>query len=70
MAFFAASHGKNVCDQIVGTIKRLAVYASLQRTNKCQVLTPRDPYKFATEQLSDIKFFYMPCGYILPFRDF
>ena len=28
--FFATSHGKNACDGVGGTIKRLAAHASLQ----------------------------------------
>ena len=33
--FFATSHGKNACDGVGGTIKRLAARGSLQRTNIC-----------------------------------
>ena len=38
--FFAISHGKNACDCVGGTIKRLATYASLQRTISNQIETP------------------------------
>ena len=38
--FFATSHGKNSCDGVSGTIKRLAARASLQRPLSDQILTP------------------------------
>ena len=38
--FFAISHGKNACDGVGGTIKRLAAYAILQRPTTDQILNP------------------------------
>ena len=37
--FFATSHGKNACDCVGGTLKRLAAKASLQRHLQNQILT-------------------------------
>ena len=37
--FFATSHGKNLCDGVAGTVKRLATRASLQRPLDNQILT-------------------------------
>ena len=37
---FATCHGKNACDGIGGTIKRLAAHASLQRPKDKQILNP------------------------------
>ena len=39
--FFATSHGKQPCDGIGGTVKRIAAKASLQRTLKNHILTPK-----------------------------
>ena len=41
MEFFATSHGKQPCDGIGGTVKRIAAKASLQRTLKNHILTPK-----------------------------
>ena len=38
--FFATLHGKNACDGVGGTIKRLAAYAILQRPTTDQILNP------------------------------
>jgi len=38
--FFGTSHGKNTCDGIGGTVKRLAARASLQRTLDDHIMTP------------------------------
>lgn len=45
--FFATSHGKNVCDGIGGTIKRLATRASLQRSYDNHILSAKDLFTFA-----------------------
>lgn len=44
--FFATSHGKNSCDGIGPTIKRLATRASLQRMTKEQILSAQDLFEF------------------------
>lgn len=54
--FFATSHGKSACDGLGGTVKRLAAKASLQRPYDQQILTPRQLYDFATENISSIDF--------------
>ena len=38
--FYATSHGKEPCDGIGGTVKRLAARASLQRPYCSQIITP------------------------------
>jgi len=37
--FFATSHGKNSCDGVGGTLKRVAASASLSRTHSDHILT-------------------------------
>jgi transposase len=54
--FFATSHGKSACDGLGGTVKRLAAKASLQRPYDDQILTPRQLYDFATENIKSIDF--------------
>ena len=55
---FATSHGKNACDGVGGTVKRLATRASLQRTSDNFILSPEDLYKFSSENIKGIKIFY------------
>jgi len=55
--FFATSHGKNACDGVGGTMKRLAAKASLQRHLKDQILTPRQFFTFAKTVLGIKSFF-------------
>jgi hypothetical protein len=38
--FFVTSHGKNACDGIGGTLKRLAAKISLQQPYNDQIMTP------------------------------
>ena len=45
--FFATSHGKNACNGVEGTKKRLAAAASLQRAIHNQILNPHQLYDFA-----------------------
>ncbi len=54
--FFATSHGKGPCDGIGGTVKRLAARASLQRPYNEQIMTPRQLYDFAVENISAVHF--------------
>jgi hypothetical protein len=44
--FFATSHGKNSCDAIGSTVKRMATRASLQRQYTHHILTAKDFYNF------------------------
>ena len=46
-AEFFCHHGKNACDGVGGTIKRLAVHASLQCPFSNQILTPKQLFDFA-----------------------
>ena len=57
--FFASCHGKSACDGIGGTLKRLARLASLQRSVSNQITTPQDLYKWASENVTGIKSFYV-----------
>ncbi len=56
--FFATSHGKGPCDGVGGTVKRLAARASLQRPYNEQIMTPRQLYDFAVENISAVHFHY------------
>lgn len=56
--FFATSHGKSACDGLGGTVKRLAAKASLQRPYDQQILTPKELYEFALENIKNIDFEY------------
>ncbi|MCP3667236.1 MAG: hypothetical protein GY696_32870, partial [Gammaproteobacteria bacterium] len=46
--FFATSHGKNACDGLGGTVKRLAARKSLQSPYGDQIMTAKDLFNFAT----------------------
>lgn len=56
--FFATSHGKGPCDGVGGTIKRLAARASLQRPYDKQIMTARQLYEWALENISAMNFTY------------
>ena len=55
--FFAMSHGKNACDGIGGTIKRMAAYASLQQPATGQILSPMSLFEFANSEIPGIQSF-------------
>nr|XP_047122569.1 uncharacterized protein LOC124806053 [Hydra vulgaris] len=57
--FFATSHGKQPCDGIGGTVKRLATLASLQRNIDNHVLSPQAMYKYCNENIEGINFIYI-----------
>ena len=57
--FFATSHGKNACDGLGGTVKRLVTKASLQRPTHDQILTPQSMFSYYTSNISGIKFLYV-----------
>jgi hypothetical protein len=57
--FFATSHGKSPCAAISGTTKRQAARASLQCPYDKRILTPKDFYEFAQENIHGIKYFYL-----------
>jgi len=50
---FPTSHGKEPCDGIDGTLKRLAARASLQRVNN-PIRSPEELFTWATEALPNI----------------
>ena len=52
--FFATSHGKNACDGVGGTIKRLAARTSLQRCMGDQILDPKQLFDFAQKQVPGV----------------
>ena len=56
--FFATSHGKSACDGVGGTVKRLAAKASLQRPYDQQIMTPRQLYDWALENITATFFGY------------
>ena len=57
--FFATSHGKWPCDGIGGTVKTLAAKDSLQRPYCEQIMTPRQLFQFAEDNISGISFFLL-----------
>ena len=57
--FFATSHGKQPCDGIGGTVKRLATLASLQRDMDNHILSPQTMYKYCNENIEGINFIYI-----------
>ncbi|KZR97051.1 Cc8L18.2-like protein, partial [Daphnia magna] len=54
--FWATCHGKNACDGVGGTVKRLARRASLQLS---LILTPLDLYNWAVDNIPGIEFVYV-----------
>ena len=56
--FFATLHGKWPCDGIGGIVKRLAAKASLQQPYSEQIMTPRQLFQFAEDNISGISFFF------------
>ena len=56
--FSATSHGKGACDGVGGTIKRLAARASLQRPYDEQIMTPRQLFEWAIENIPSVSFHY------------
>ena len=57
--FFTTSPGKNACDGIGGTIKRLAARSSLQRTISEQILTPKQLFEYAKKEIHAITTFFI-----------
>ena len=53
---FATSHGKQSCDGIDGTVKRLLSNASLKRDLKDQILSPSDMFQFCKENVQNVIF--------------
>ena len=51
--FFPTSHGKGACDDLGGTLKRLAARGSVQRTTN-PIQTPKELFEWATKALNNI----------------
>ena len=63
--FFATSHGKNSCDGLGGTVKRLAARASLQRIYTEQIMTPWQLFDWAKGHIKNMNFVYVSQDEIL-----
>ena len=59
MNFFASSHGKNSCDGIGGTTKRIVTRASLQRPYTEHILTPQDMFKYCRDNITGIQYLFV-----------
>ena len=57
--FFATSHGKQPCDGIGGTVKRLVARESLRRVNEKQILCPSAMFCYCKENIKEINFFFI-----------
>ena len=57
--FFATSHRKNLCDGVGGTVKYLAIRASLQRPLDNQILTCCQLFEFASQDIFGITSFFI-----------
>ena len=57
--FFATLHGKNACDGVGGTIKRLAARASLQNSITDQILNPIHWFEFAKNEVTGVTSFFV-----------
>lgn len=56
--FSATSHGKGACDGLGGTVKHLAARASLQRPYDQQIMTPRQLFEWASDNIPAVSFEY------------
>lgn len=57
--FFATAHGKNACDGLGGTLKRLATRASLQRPYFEQITTPTQLFEWAEQNIQNMNLKYV-----------
>ena len=55
----ATIHGKNACDGVGGTIKRIALRASFQRAIHNPILNPHQLYNFAKSEIPGITCFFI-----------
>lgn len=55
--FFASCHGKNSCDGVGGTTKRVVTRASLQRPKDGQILNVDQLFTFCNEHITGITYF-------------
>ena len=56
--FPATSHGKDACDGLGGTVKRLAARASLQRPYDEQIMTPHQLFEWTSSSIPAVSFEY------------
>ena len=56
--FSATAHGKEACDGVGGTVKRLAARASLQKPYSEQIMTPRQLFDWASINIPSVHFAY------------
>ena len=63
--FFATSDGKNACDGVGGTVKRLAARASLQRAVSDQILTPTQLFEFTAKEIEAVSAFYIDTNSVI-----
>jgi len=68
--FFAANHGKQPCDRVGDTVKRLVAKASLQRPYNEQILAPPIMYEFCKNTIKDIEFIYVQKDQLKETREF
>jgi hypothetical protein len=54
--FFATSHGKSACDDVGGTLKKLAAKASLQQPYNVQIMKPHQLYEWAESSIHKFNF--------------
>jgi hypothetical protein len=66
--FFATSHGNRQADGIVGTVKRLAAKANLQRMYNNQIQTPHKLFNYCSSNIHKITFFYVQEEQILNYK--
>lgn len=57
--FFATSHGKQPCDGIGGTVKRITSKASLQRSKSNHILDAYKMFEFCSNNINNIIFFFV-----------
>ena len=57
--FSATSHGKGACDGVGGTVKRLAARSSLQHPYDQQIMTPRQLFEWAVDNIPAVTFQYL-----------
>ena len=67
--FFATSHGKQPCDGIGGTVKRLVSKASLQLVNKTSILNPHDMFEYCQNYIKGIKFIFISKDVLVQTRE-
>ena len=52
-------NGKNACDRVGGTIKRLAVHASIQHLFSNEIFNPKQLFDFAEASVDGVTSFFV-----------